>query len=76
LANEWEIVKIINQKEEEMNTMRQTAVMITVLVFLLGIGNCFADSAIPNMVGTWTVKAEGGVLFRGSASGSKTHHAS
>ena len=59
-----------------MNTMKQTAVMITVLVFLLGVGNCFADSAIPNMVGTWTVKAEGGVLFRGSASGSKTHHAS
>ena len=58
-----------------MNTMKQTAVMITVLVFLLGVGNCFADSAIPNMVGTWTVKAEGAVLHRGSASGSKTHHA-
>jgi len=66
-------VKIINQKEEEMNTMKQTAV-ITVVVFLLGVGNCFAESAIPNMVGTWTVKAEGGVLLKGSTSGAKTHH--
>ena len=57
-----------------MNTMKKTVVAITVLVFLLGAGTCFADSAIPDMVGTWAVKAEGGVLLRGSASGAKTHH--
>jgi hypothetical protein len=70
----WQIVKIRNQKEEEMNTIKQTVAAITVLVILLGVGNCFADSSIPDMVGTWTVKAEGGVLLRDGASGSKTHH--
>lgn len=58
-----------------MHTLKQTVVMITVLVFLLGAGTCFAESVIPNMVGTWTVKAEGGVLLKDSASGPKTHHA-
>ena len=58
-----------------MHTMKRTAVMITVLVFLLGVGICFAGSPIPKMVGTWTVETEGGVLLRDSASGSKTHHA-
>jgi hypothetical protein len=67
-------VNIINQKEKDMDTMKQTAVMITVLVFLLGVGNCFAESAIPNLVGTWTVKAEGGVLLKSSTPGAKTHH--
>jgi len=57
-----------------MNTMKQIIVMIVVLVFLSGTGLCFAESAIPNMVGTWSVKAEGGVLLKGSASGTKTHH--
>ena len=57
-----------------MNTMKQIIVMIVVLVFLSGAGLCFAESAIPNMVGAWSVKAEGGVLLKGSASGIKTHH--
>jgi hypothetical protein len=57
-----------------MITMKKTAVAITVLAFLLGAGTCFADSAIPNVVGTWTVQAEGGVLLKDSASASKTHH--
>ena len=54
--------------------MKRGVVIITVFVFLLGTGTCFAESAVPNMVGTWTVKAEGGVLVKGNASGSKTHH--
>jgi hypothetical protein len=66
--------KNIDEKEEDMATMKQTFIMITALVCLLGAGTCFAGSAIPNMTGTWAVKAEGGVLLKGSASGSKTHH--
>jgi len=54
--------------------MKRTAFMIAVFVFLLGAGACFADSAIPNMVGNWTVKAEGGVLIKGGTAGAKTHH--
>jgi hypothetical protein len=44
------------------------------LAFLLGTAICFADSGIPNLVGTWTVQAEGGVLLKGVAHGAKTHH--
>jgi hypothetical protein len=56
--------------------MRKTTAMIAVLAFLLGAGSCFAEnSAIPDMVGTWTVKTEGGVLLKGSAPTQKTHHA-
>jgi hypothetical protein len=57
-----------------MPKMTQTVVVIAVLGFLMGAGTCFAEPAIPNLVGTWTVKAEGGVLVKSGASGSKTHH--
>lgn len=57
-----------------MFTIKRVAVMIAVLVFLPGAGTCFAGSGVPDMVGTWTVQAEGGVLLKGSAAGSKTHH--
>jgi hypothetical protein len=29
--------------------------LIVVLVFLSGAGYCYAESAVPNMVGTWDV---------------------
>jgi hypothetical protein len=54
--------------------MKKAAVSITLLVFLLGTGICFADSGIPNLVGTWTVKTEGAVMTKGGAPGAKTHH--
>jgi hypothetical protein len=44
------------------------------LAFLLGTATCFADSGIPNLVGTWTVQAEGGVILKGAIHGAKTHH--
>lgn len=54
--------------------MKQTAIMISILVILLSANTSLADPGIPNMVGTWTVKAVGGVLIKGGTSGSKTHH--
>ncbi|MCX5817809.1 MAG: hypothetical protein NTX75_16470 [Proteobacteria bacterium] len=54
--------------------IKKTVVSVTVLVLLLGSGICFADSNIPNLVGAWTVKAEGAVLVKGGAPGPKTHH--
>jgi len=54
--------------------MKQAPVMIIMLVFMLWTGNCLADSAIPDMVGVWTVKAEGGVLAKDGAPRLKTHH--
>ena len=53
--------------------MKKT-VSITLLVLLLGTGVCLADSGIPNLVGTWIVNAEGGVIAKGDAPGAKTHH--
>jgi hypothetical protein len=54
--------------------MKKIVISFTLLAFLLGTGICFADSGIPNLVGTWTVQAEGGVLLKGVAHGVKTHH--
>jgi hypothetical protein len=67
-------MKEISHKEEEMGIMMRTAVMVTAFAFLLWAGVCFADSAIPNLVGTWTVKSEGGVFLKSGTAGSKTHH--
>jgi len=43
------------------------------VIFMAGV--CLADSNIPNLLGTWIVKSEGGVLVKSAASGPKTHHA-
>jgi hypothetical protein len=53
--------------------MKKIVISFTLLAFLLGTAICFADSGIPNLVGTWTVQAEGGVLLKGAAHGAKTH---
>ena len=57
-----------------MFTVKKIVIGIALLTCVFAAGICFADSAIPNMVGTWTLKTEGGVLLKGSASGPKTHH--
>jgi hypothetical protein len=78
LRNDWPCKKKMCQQfikeKEEMIVMKQAAIMIAIFAFLWGAGTCFADSAIPNMVGTWTVNAEGAVLAKGGAAGAKTHH--
>jgi hypothetical protein len=57
-----------------MNTMKRITVMTIALIFLSATGICFAGSAIPNIVGTWSTKSEGGVLLKGDKTGPKTHH--
>jgi hypothetical protein len=54
--------------------MKKIMVAIVVLAFWLGAGLCYAESAIPNLIGTWAVKGEGGVIPRSNAAGTKTHH--
>ena len=54
--------------------MKKLMAAIVVMVFMVGTGLCFAESGIPNMVGTWTVKAEGGLISRNGAIGAKSHH--
>jgi hypothetical protein len=54
--------------------MKKITISAIVLVVLFGMGICSADSDIPNLVGTWSVQAEGAVLLKGADHGAKTHH--
>ncbi|MBK5966265.1 hypothetical protein CCR95_19785 [Thiocystis minor] len=57
-----------------MNTLKTSAFGLALAGWLLGSGLCAADSGIPNLVGTWAVEAEGGVLARGPDIRENTHH--
>jgi hypothetical protein len=59
---------------ERTNLMKKTFCFTCLLVLVMGASVCFADMMIPNLVGTWTVKAEGGVMLRGADQGPNTHH--
>lgn len=54
--------------------MKRLSVGFIILAFLVGASLCFAESGIPNLVGTWSTKAEGGVITKGGALNTKTHH--
>jgi hypothetical protein len=54
--------------------MNKLAPIICALILLVGSSICMADANIPNLVGTWTVKAEGGVVVKGAEQGPGTHH--
>lgn len=46
---------------------------VLLLVILLSTGVCFAESDIPNLVGTWAVQSEGAFVSKGEAPGTWTH---
>jgi len=54
--------------------MKKIVISFTLVAFLLTAGICFADSDIPNLLGTWTVQSEGAVILKGAVHGAKTHH--
>jgi len=55
--------------------MKKMLLCLTLLVFVFGTGVCFAEAAIPNLVGTWNVKSEAALLTKeGNAPGEWTHH--
>ena len=47
---------------------------VLLFVFLLGTGVCFAESEIPNLVGTWEIQSEAGLITKGGEFGIWTHH--
>ena len=47
---------------------------VLLLVFFLGTGVCFAESEIPNLVGTWEVQSEAAFITKGNEAGTWTHH--
>jgi hypothetical protein len=53
--------------------MKKITISVIVLTVVFGMGICFAASDIPNLLGTWTVQAEGASLLKGAAHGAKTH---
>lgn len=54
--------------------MKKLIVGIVVLAFSAGASLCCAESGIPNLVGTWSIKAEGGVSTKNGVTAAKTHH--
>jgi hypothetical protein len=55
--------------------MKKLICVVSMLIAtLFCVSVCMADSDIPNLVGTWVVKSEGGVLLKGQEPGPKTHH--
>ena len=54
--------------------MKKTVLCLTLLVFLFATGVCFAEEKLPNLVGTWSVKSEAGLLTKGGPPGDWTHH--
>ena len=54
--------------------MKKMTISAVVLAVLFTMGICFAESDIPNLVGTWTTQAQGSVILKGAKHGAKTHH--
>jgi hypothetical protein len=54
--------------------MKKIAISLIGVAFLLGTGICFAESGIPNLVGTWTVQTEGVVMFKGNTPATGSMH--
>lgn len=57
-----------------MITARKSVAGIILLTFFFTSGVCFADSSIPNLVGTWTVKTQAILMLKGDAPGKHTHY--
>jgi len=54
--------------------MKKAIFLTSLLITLLGVSVCLADSNIPDLVGTWTTKSEAGLIIRGNQTGQTTHH--
>ena len=57
-----------------MITIKRSVAGIALLAFFFMAGICFAESAIPNLVGTWTVKAQASLMQKDKVAGKWTHH--
>jgi hypothetical protein len=57
-----------------MITIKGSVAGIMLLGFFFTAGICLADSPIPNLLGTWTVKSRAILMLKGSAPGNWTHH--
>jgi hypothetical protein len=53
--------------------MKRYVVPVFAAAFIFCSSYCLADSAIPNLVGTWSVMSEGGALIKGDKPDEKSH---
>ncbi len=54
--------------------MKKIILAVITLLLTLGLASlCLAGQEIPNLVGAWEVKSEGGVMVRGDQPGKTTH---
>ena len=53
--------------------MKKSICVASLLIAILGVSVCMAGPDIPNLVGTWTTKSEGGLLLKGKEPGPKTN---
>jgi hypothetical protein len=53
--------------------MKKIVSIIIATAFIFCSSYCLAASNIPNLVGTWSVKGEGGMLLKADNPGEKTH---
>ena len=53
--------------------MKKNILAGTALLLIFAASQCLAEAKIPNLVGTWEVKSEGGVIVRGDKTGKTTH---
>lgn len=58
---------------ERMNFMKKLALIICVTTALMGASIAMPDSDIPNLVGTWILESQGGVVLKGKEPRKETH---
>lgn len=54
--------------------LKRFVVFMALFSFVLAANICSAESSIPNLLGTWTVKSQAAFMSKGSAPGAWTHH--
>lgn len=53
---------------------RSVAAGIALMAFFFVASICFAQSNIPNLMGTWTVKSQAALMMKDKSPGKWTHH--
>lgn len=56
-----------------MFALKRSVAGISILVFLFAASACFAESAIPNLLGTWTTKSKAILMLKDKSPGKWTH---
>ena len=67
------IDNIPKERRRIMFALKRSVAGISILVFLFAASACFAESAIPNLLGTWTTKSKAILMLKDKSPGKWTH---